>query len=724
MAVMAVPGGGKTTALASIAARLLARGEGEILIVTYQNVAVTNLRQRVDELLSEAGLPPAGFHVATLHSLAYSILSEHGELIGFDDEPTVLSEDDSSQQFALIATEHFSQHEDRWRGHIAEPTKARAEGFRKDRIEFIRRVGRRLTRWIKHHRLAPSDVDRVLLETSDPCGPPALACWVYREYQRRLENLRMLDFDDLAVHADQLLGGHPDVTAQFRSRWSYILEDEAQDSVPLQERMLARLAGPTNNWIRVGDSNQSIMGTFTSADPAGFRRFFQIPGVQQKNLGQSARSSPAIALLANALVDWTRRRHPVEDIRTLAFDPAEIQVVDQAGQTVHEEPNWPDLRLDRRFPSFEQESQLVVDRWSRILRGGHMLTGAVLVPTNRIGELMTVALRDRGLECDQLLESNPAVQDALELIASAIAFFAQPHRAGLLADFFERCFKAGYWDLESGAARAKVSAVLRSDGRDLLTGRRPARSPALLADLEAANRFASQAAALLRTSTLPIDRLIARVVIEFRLPAEVAGFTTVLAKYLSRLMIEHPEYGLLEVARHLEKRRATDLPLSIVDSSNSVYRPREGVITVSTYHRAKGLEWDVVYLTGLNEWHFPSDPARKFFEDKYEEAYAVQRAIEDLNARVPGKSASIPPPEIEYIAERLRLLYVGITRAKMALSMSSHRFLRAEDEEWQEPQHPTLAYRVLSNYVENRGKGMRSTETPKTPAQRDGDGVT
>ena len=107
MAVMAVPGGGKTTALASIAARLIAGGAGEILIVTYQNVAVTNLRRRVDEFLSDASLPPAGFHVATLHSLAYMILSEHGERIGFDDEPTVLSQEESSQQFELIATDHY-----------------------------------------------------------------------------------------------------------------------------------------------------------------------------------------------------------------------------------------------------------------------------------------------------------------------------------------------------------------------------------------------------------------------------------------------------------------------------------------------------------------------------------------------------------------------------------------------------------------------------------------
>ncbi len=720
VAVMAVPGGGKTTALASIAARLIARGEGEILIVTYQNVAVTNLRQRVNQLLSDANMPPAGFHVATLHSLAYLILSEHGEMIGFDDEPTVLSEDDSSQQFTLIATEHYSQYEDRWRDKTAALTHSRADGFRKDRIDYIRRVGRRLTRWIKHHRLSSTDVDRVLLETIDPCDPPALGCWVYREYQRRLDNLRMLDFDDLAVHADQLLSDHQDATAHLQRRWSHILEDEAQDSVPLQESTLAKLAGARRNWIRVGDSNQSIMGTFTSADPAGFRRFFRKSGVDQKRLGQSARNSPAIAALANFLVDWTRRRHPIESVRRLAFDPAEIKVVDRSGGARDEEPDWRDVNLTRRFHSFEDERRLVVDRWSDILARGHSLTGAVLLPTNRLGEQMAAALMERDIKCDQLLESNPSVQDALEIIQSAIAFFAQPHRSGLLAEFFERCLKAGYWELEPGAARAKVSAVLRSDGRDLLCGRRPARSPALLTDLQEATRFADKATELLRASTLPIHEVIATLVIELRVPAELAGFGAALAKYLSRLMGEHPEYGLLEVAVHLHRRQARDLLVSIGDSNSTLYRPRKGVLTVSTYHRAKGLEWDVVYLTGLNEWHFPSDPASKFFEDKYEEAYAIQSGVRDLSARLPGLRVSQPPPEVEYISERLRLLYVGITRAKKALSMSSHQFLSAEVYEWQEPRPPTLAYGVLREYVENRGKKTRSTEATDTWSKRGG----
>ena len=720
LAVMAVPGGGKTTALASIAARLIAGRAGEVLVVTYQNVAVTNLRQRIDTLLAEANLPPVGFHVATLHSLAYMVLSEHGERIGFDDEPTVLSDEDASQQFDLIATEHYSQYEDRWTGEQALHTKAQADTFRRGKIDFIRHVGRRVTRWIKHHRLDQCELERVLLDAADPCEPPALGCWVYREYQRRLQDLQAFDFDDLASHADRLLEEHPDITAQYQRRWSHILEDEAQDSVPLQERMLARLAGPESNWIRVGDSNQSVMSTFTSADPAGFRRFFQKTGVQQENLRQSARNSPAIAGLANSLVDWTLRSHPVSSVGSLAFEPARIQVVDESGDPRNEEPNWRDVNLNRLFHSFEDECRLVVDRWSGILNRGYSLTGAVLVPTNRMGELMAAALRQRDIDCDQLLESNPAVQNTIELIASAVAFLAQPHRSGLLAEFFEHSLKAGCLELEPGAARAKVSAVLRSEGRDLLTGRRPARSPALLADLEAATRFANRAAALLRASTLPIDRLIATLVIEFRMPAEVTSFTAVLARYLSRLMSEHPDFGLLGVAGHLKNRRAADLSISIADSRNSVYRPREGIITVSTYHRAKGLEWDIVYLTGLNEWHFPSDPSSKFFEDKYEQEYAIQRAIADLSPRIPGERIPQTPPEIDYIAERLRLLYVGITRAKKALSMSSHRFLLPDDEEWREPLGPTLAYRVLSEYVEKRIKGTVEAETP---GRRGGDGA-
>jgi len=121
-----------------------------------------------------------------------------------------------------------------------------------------------------------------------------------------------------------MLDQDPSFLANLRARWPYILEDEAQDSSPLQERILQRLAGPSGNWVRVGDPNQSINSTFTAADPRYFRRFFARDDVASMTLPESGRSGAPIIALANSLVRWVREEHPEPAIRDMAFMAQEI----------------------------------------------------------------------------------------------------------------------------------------------------------------------------------------------------------------------------------------------------------------------------------------------------------------------------------------------------------------------------------------------------------------
>ncbi len=92
---------------------------------------------------------------------------------------------------------------------------------------------------------------------------------------------------------------------RLRKRWPYVLEDEAQDSSQLQEKILRLLVGEQGNWVRVGDPNQAIYDTFTSADPRFLRDFLEEQGVTAVDLPESGRSQPAIIEVANYLVDWT-----------------------------------------------------------------------------------------------------------------------------------------------------------------------------------------------------------------------------------------------------------------------------------------------------------------------------------------------------------------------------------------------------------------------------------
>ena len=98
---------------------------------------------------------------------------------------------------------------------------------------------------------------------------------IYADYQRALSYRGAVDFDDLVRLALQALRLDPEYLRRLHHRWPYILEDEAQDSSRLQELILQLLAGKDNGWVRVGDPNQAIYETFTTANPVYLRRFMQ-----------------------------------------------------------------------------------------------------------------------------------------------------------------------------------------------------------------------------------------------------------------------------------------------------------------------------------------------------------------------------------------------------------------------------------------------------------------
>ena len=101
---------------------------------------------------------------------------------------------------------------------------------------------------------------------------------IYADYQRSLAYRGVVDFDDLIRLALEALRRDADYLARLRQRWPYILEDEAQDSSELQEKILRLLAGERGNWVRVGDPNQAIYDTFTTANPRFLRSYLEETG--------------------------------------------------------------------------------------------------------------------------------------------------------------------------------------------------------------------------------------------------------------------------------------------------------------------------------------------------------------------------------------------------------------------------------------------------------------
>ena len=140
-----------------------------------------------------------------------------------------------------------------------------------------------------------------------------------------------MDYDDLIRLALEALQLDGEYLKRLQARWPYILEDEAQDSSRLQEKILRLLTsnggGPSTSsgrgWVRVGDPNQAIFETFTTASPKYLRDFLNEAGVAARDLPNSGRSTQSIMDLANYLVTWSRTQHPVPALHD-ALAPTQI----------------------------------------------------------------------------------------------------------------------------------------------------------------------------------------------------------------------------------------------------------------------------------------------------------------------------------------------------------------------------------------------------------------
>jgi DNA helicase-2/ATP-dependent DNA helicase PcrA len=192
--------------------------------------------------------------------------------------------------------------------------------------------------------------------------------------------------------------------------------------------------------------------------------------------------------------------------------------------------------------------------------------------------------------------------------------------------------------------------------------------------------LAALTARWLRASVLPVDQLILTVAQQLFTQENDLAIAHSLASSLRRYASLHPDAHLADVARELDEiasNRQRYLSSSLIEAG---FQPVAGQITVTTMHKAKGLEWDRVYLTCVDEVEFPHDASGEFrgqawYLAGHDPALEARVQLEALARGDTGLTEADPVRQahLEYIAERLRLLYVGITRARTDLLISYSR---------------------------------------------------
>jgi DNA helicase-2/ATP-dependent DNA helicase PcrA len=733
LGIAAVPGAGKTQILSALAAQIIASGslgnDQEVLIVTLVNSAVDNFEARVRRFFDNPLQALYRYRVRTLHGLAHDIVREKPGHVGLDERFAIIDEREADFIRREAVKSWMSAHAESLDDYLDPNMDERKRDWvRRDQLpEMISNLALAFIRSSKDRRLTPDKLRALLERQPAPLPLAELGLEIYADYQRALTYRAAVDFDDLIRLALDILEMDEEYLERVRYRFPYILEDEAQDSSQLQQNILGLLSGPGGNWVRVGDPNQAIFETFTTASPELLREFIaQNPSV---DMPESGRSQQSVIDLANYLIDWVMNEHPIEDVRR-ALAPPYIEPV-PAGDP---QPNPPAEKAAIHFVTkrltAEEETKAVVDSLSKWLPKNEDSTVAVLVPRNTRGVEVINALKAKNIEYVEFLSSTSNTRAAAGALSNLIAYLADPQSAPKLAKAYQ-VWRRAWKDVKERAPLIHdTSAWLRKVGNvedyvnpNLAFARGEVLAPVSLATAEAvvAEGEAEQVAAelndfrvhvrrWLEAVTLPIDQLVLTLAQDIFTEAADLALAHKLALVLRKAADDHKEWRLPELTAELAVIAKNERRFIGFSADDSGFDPEQhkGKVVVTTMHKAKGLEWDRVHLMSVNNYDFPSNqPNDRFISERWflrNNLNLEAEALAQLTAATSSseydwydEGAATLAARVDYVKERLRLLFVGITRAKRELIVTWNTGRQGDAT-------PALALSALMGWWEHSGQ--------------------
>ena len=695
MGVSAVPGSGKTHTLSCLAASLITHGnleeDQEILIVTLVNSAVDNFSQRIASFIQEKSLlMHRGYRVRTLHGLANDIVREQPALVGLADDFQIIDERAAGQIMEDAVQAWLHSHPDVLKDYLKpEMDENQYRWLRSKKFpELLNGLAEVFIRYAKNLQLTPQGISRRLEEVPIPLPLAELGCAIYADYERALLYRGAVDFDDLIRLALQALQQDDKLVARLHYQWPYILEDEAQDSSRLQEEIIKLLTGPDGNWVRVGDPNQAIYETFTTASPQFLRDFLKRSDVVPRELPNSGRSTKSIISLANHLIKWTKTSHPLPQVRNALGRPL-IRPSPRRDPQPNPKDDPSQIFLVGNKYSPEKEIQAVASSLETWLPEHQEDTVAVLVPRNTRGYELSEELKRRNIEYVEMLRSSNATRVAADTLATFLNYLANPGLSHKLVEVYRVWQRSVHKDEDSSPARDKVGNLIKSCNQveDYLW---PRPDHDWLANLQSNEieedlylelvNFRRLAQRWQGTALLPIDQLVLTLAQDlFTQPADLA-VAHKLAVILRQASQAHPDWRLPQMCEEIAVIARNQRRFLGLDEDDSGFDPQKykGKVVISTMHKAKGLEWDRVYLMSVNNYDFPSGmeydsfmSEKDYFRDHLNleaETLAQVDALltkDEYSWYKEGQRTQLARQE--YVAERLRLLYVGITRARKQL---------------------------------------------------------
>jgi DNA helicase II / ATP-dependent DNA helicase PcrA len=597
--ILAGAGTGKTRAITFRMANLIAKGVSaeSILAVTFTNKAAEEMQNRVTDLLMRARVPPERPWLSTFHSLCARLLRRDAASAGLPSNFSIFDDNDQLAAVKLAITALNLDEEELQPRNIL------------SQISFA-----------KNHAKSP-EILRKDAFTSDARH----AADVYAQYEKILAQSKALDFDDLLLRSAKLLRESAAVREKWQRRFQYIHVDEYQDTNRVQYDLLRLLVGPHHNICVVGDEDQSIY-RWRGADVSILLTFSRdFADAKVIRLERNYRSTQTILDAAGAVV----KNNP-----------------DRLGKTLRaEQPAGANLRYFEARDA-QAEAEFVADELQKLLGDDSAQTCAVEYRTNFQSRAFEEAFRRRGIRYKLVggfsFYKRAEVQDAFAYVRLAM------HPEDDIA--FLRVLNVP----PRGIGKTTVEALrdaARANSTSLWTA---------MEDFVTATAT-GRAVAPLRAFMDLVSRM--QSALNEKEPADFIRFVLDESGYMAMLKDRNSPEDVARIENLEELTRAvaesTDAGESFTDfidaaalvSDADSFEGKPGV-TLITLHSTKGLEFDHVFLTGMEEGICPHS-----------------RSINDGDSKA--------------VEEERRLVYVGMTRARKTLTLTRAVYRRVFGNEQQ-----------------------------------------
>lgn len=602
MAISAVPGAGKTTILLALIIKLIERGviPTNIFVLTYMDSAARNFRERIKNMCPNTTLLP---NISTIHGLALKIIKENSNF-----ERLNLSADfeicDDTQRMRII------------KSIGGKNTKTEIDEF---------------DRAISVLKLQEGDIDR-------PSGDKKIEKFktFFKEYQAKLREANLIDYDDILIMSVKLLENNPDILEYYQNICEYIIEDEAQDSSGVQQRLIGLLSGKHKNLIRCGDINQAITTTFSNADVEGFRKFIAEADTTVE-MNHSQRCTQDVMTLANNLVNFGN------EILPKAFFTSYMQGVNGKN------PESPNAIFSRIFENTFAERNFVLKEIKNILTRNKNATIGILLRNNYQVASWASFINDAGLKSITRSESL-GQKGVFNTIFSILKFIQNPFDNEVVVSTYETLSDLGFYKQRLQLEiRESEKPFIEKDGDDI--------------ESAALAQFLWDMQYWLNSSTLPLEELVIRIGL-FYYTSDIEKSNVYLIAILVKRLNASGKFDLT-LQRLEELAKKPTLSGFKFFSEEEDKDAMRGKVQIMTLHKSKGDEFEYVFLPEMAEKNLSIDVDKA-------KTKASTIFMEEVRAFNPSYKSKSELELREFNSEEsLRLLYVAITRAQLKLYITT-----------------------------------------------------